>query len=433
MNAIWAVVARLVTMVTSFGSGVVISRLVIGEAGVDSFALYSLVAALPALVPFADMGTGAVLVNSLARESDPVENRTVRAELRTVLRIMTIFAGGLMLLNLILLVTGGWRVVLGAAHVDGADVAVFACISIFALSIPLGIWSRLLLGMRRNHIVILIQGAQPVIALLIIWCICRVENQNNSLLLIVAPYVALTAVALIGSLVADRSVSGLLRGAALEVAHPVSHPGVRVMNVGWPMLVQALTPPITTQLGRFILAQTTTAYALAQYGLLNQVVTPLIGLVSAAGMTLWPYYSRARERGHRSLNPLILVGVFGFASTIAVGVWLLVADPMFAIMSDEKIRVPASLIACFGAQVLVQALVYPLGMSIMSPAGIRFQLLPAVLVAVSTVIGIVLLAPTWGIVAAPLVSAAAVLAFQVLPFSVYVARERRARPIGPNE
>ena len=78
----------------------------------------------------------------------------------------------------------------------------------------------------------------------------------------------------------------------------------------------------------------------------------------------------------------------------------------------------------FGTMITMQAIVYPLGMFIMDPPGIRFQVIPALLMTVSTVGLSALSTPRIGVLGPLLANAVSVCVFQVIPYLLYIHRNR---------
>lgn len=115
MNSLLALGARALTMVVSLVCGVITTRMILGETDIQHYALYSLLITIPSLLTFTDLGSGAVLVNAVATSDDIRTDRRLRLQVTSVGRILLMFATGLMLINTVLLVTGGWRALFGDA------------------------------------------------------------------------------------------------------------------------------------------------------------------------------------------------------------------------------------------------------------------------------------------------------------------------------
>ncbi|PZQ87804.1 MAG: hypothetical protein DI534_13580 [Leifsonia xyli] len=425
MSALRSTLARVATMAISLVCGILTARLVVGEAGVAEYALVSLLVALPSLVSFSDLGAGAVVVNSTAVSEDVRTDRMLQRQATTVARVILMFAGAVAVLDVLLLVTGGWRIVLGSAsEVPNAELAAFVCVAIYCVTVSLGLWQRILLGLHRNPLIILLQGIISPLSLAIVWLLLTTAPPWATSFLALGTFVATLTVAILGTLVADRLSAPLLHVVAREVLRPRRFPGVRVMDVGWPMFAQLLAAPLSLAVPRYVLAQSATTVELAQYALAGQVFFALSALVAAAGVALWPAFARARARGEIRRGPAAISALFGGGIVVATAVMALIGPWFFAIVSDGHVAVPLTVVLAFGAMITLQAILYPLGMFIMDKPGIRFQVIPALLMAASTIALTSVLAPSWGVEAPLLSNAFSVLVFQIVPFAIYIRRHR---------
>ena len=412
-------------MAISLVCGVLTVRLIIGGAGVEYYALYTLVASLPGLIAFSDLGSGAVLVNSIAVSDTPREDRVIRAQLTTVGRIMVGFAGSGMVLNAILYLTGAWRAILGdAGTIPGADLAAFVSLTIFCLGIPLGIWQRVLLGLHKNHWIILIQAAQGPLNLLLVWLLVSFAPPSAGTFLALSSMVSGFAIAAAGFGFALGALSPLLRRAMRDIPRVRSVPGVRVMHIGWPMLVQLISAPLSVALLRYILAQSGTTHEVAEYGAVGQVFFAVNGVVAAGGLALWPLFTRSRARGTLTRGPYAIAALFAVGAAVICAIVWAVSPWLFGFITNDSLEVSSATVIAFGLMVVCQAALYPLGMFLMDEAGIRFQMIPVALMTVSTIVLALLITPSLGAGGPVLANAASVLVFQVVPFAIYIARHR---------
>lgn len=433
MSALRSTVARFLTLAVSLVCGVLSARLIIGEAGVAYYALATLLIALPSLVSFSDLGAGAVIVNSVATSPNIRKDPALWRQATTVARVILMFAATVALVDVGLFVSGGWRLVLGSAgSVPDATLAAFVCVLIFCVTVSLGLWQRVLLGLGRNPVVILLQGVISPLSLLIVWVLLSVDEPELRSFLAVGTFIATLSVAVIGTVVTHRLSAPLLRVVAAEVLHPRRYPGVRVMDVGWPMFAQLLAAPLALTLPRYILAQSASQEELAQYAIAGQVFFALQALIGAAGVTLWPAFARARAAGNVTRGPFFFSLIFGGGAVAATLVVMVIGPWFFAIVSDGEVSVTTPIVLAFGLMITFQAILYPLGMFIMDRPGIRFQVAPALLMAASTVVLTIIVAPTLGVTAPLLANAVSVAVFQLLPFAVYI-RRNKARLYGRAE
>lgn len=435
MNTLKSIGAKAITMAIALICGLTTTRIIIADAGVHDYALYTLLVALPGLIAFADLGSGAVLVNRVATSDDPHHDPHLVGQVTTVGRIMLCFAAVAMILNTVMLTTGLWQSFLGdAGTISNAPLAAFLSITVFCCGIPLGIWSRLLLGLQRNHIIILVQGVQSPLTLLLVWAMLQTNLQALFPFLALGSLFAAFFVALSGFILASRFTRPLLGTAARRVPFPRRYPAVRVMDMGWPMLAQLIATPLSMQSQRFILAQFVSTAELAQYAMAGQFFFALQGLVSAAGLSLWPRYARARENGAATTGPMKMAALFAGGCILFTLGMALVGGWVFGFISGGKVEVPLSIIFAFGTMVAVQAALYPLGMFMMDTAGVRFQVLPTLLMAVTSVVLALVLTPLLGAIGPMIANSFAVVACQIVPYAIRIrrrAREAERTPVAP--
>lgn len=425
MNSLLALASKALSMAISLVCGVLTTRLVMGHAGVSYFALYSLLIALPSLLSFTDLGSGAVIVNAIAASDDPHHDPAVVDRLVSVGRILVGFAATSMLVNTVLLGTGGWSALFGqAGGLPNTDLAAFVCMTVFSLGVPVGVWVRIQLGLRRNHLVILVQALISPLTLLFVWITLQIPRAEALAFAAVGSFLASFIASAIGLSLTARATSPLVGTAMRALPHRKRHPGVRVMGVGWPMLAQLISAPIATASQRYVLAQSGTHGDIAEFGVAAQVFVALNGLVMAAGVALWPHYAAKRHRGELTEGPLRLSVVFAGGIVLAtLLVWVL--NPwLFGFITDGKLVVSSGTILLFGLMVALQGALYPLGMFIMDEPGIRFQVAPALLMAFFTFGLAVFLTPHLGAMGPLLANSVSVLVFQLIPFAIYIRRHR---------
>ena len=78
-----------------------------------------------------------------------------------------------------------------------------------------------------------------------------------------------------------------------------SSPGVPVLQLAWPLLVQMVALPIAMQTGRIVLSHRGDAAELAEYNLAAQLFGVVLGGIAMAGLALWPWFARGRSEDTR--------------------------------------------------------------------------------------------------------------------------------------
>lgn len=418
-----ALSARVLTSMTSAVFGILTARLILGSASVEVFALYALVVGLPMLLQFQDLGAGAALVNAVAEADRPDEDARVVSTLTSVWRITLRFAFAAMAVNVLLLLSGGWRLLLGDSGVmAGAVSAAFTCLAIWILLIPGGVWTRLLLGMRRNHLTILIQGVVAPAAFVSVWVLLHFGSAAHPYLA-AGQYVGMVVMTGIGVAVALRLLPNATRRGARQIFQPEA-PTARVMDVGWPMMAQLMSAPLAIASQRYVIAQYGTPLQVAEYAAAAQVFMALLGAVNGAGVALWPHFARQRAAGELRKGPLRLSLVMAGGVAAVVGVVLLVRRPLFEFTTRGEVDVSAPVVLAFGSMILLQAFLYPLGMFIMDKPGIRFQTIPVLVMAAGSLGGALLITPSLGVIGPILSNCCMVVGAQIIPFIIYIHRNR---------
>ncbi|MCD9153792.1 lipopolysaccharide biosynthesis protein [Aeromicrobium duanguangcaii] len=432
MNSLLALLAKGATTFTSMVFGILTARLILGTVGVEHYSLYALLVAIPALLTFSDLGAGAVLVNGVATSDDPRTDPQVRAQLTSVGRIVVCFAAAIQCLNTVLLLTGGWAALLGdAGQIPGAPSAAFACLSVFACGIPLGLWVRIMLGLRRNHLTILLQGLISPLNFLLVRLLLG-GGEDLSSYLAMSSYVASFIVGLIGLIVTARMTAPLVTRALRDIPRLRAVAGARVMDVGWPMLAHMIAAPIALSSQRYVVAQFGTTDDVAQYSVAGQVFFALMGLVVAAGAALWPRYARQRAHGDLRHGPWSLSAAFAAGMILASAMIWLVRDDLFGFITSGEVSVPSSTIVAFGAMITCSAVLYPMGMFIMDTPGIRFQVVPALSMAALSFGLSIALTRAMGVEGPPLAYVIATVVCQIIPVAIYIRRHRdRLYPLAP--
>jgi O-antigen/teichoic acid export membrane protein len=405
--------------------GIITSRLIIEHFGVDSYAQYGLLASLPALIPFADLGIGAAIVNTVAGSSDPRRDDAVHRVLTSALRVLLGSASVIAALSVVLLLTGMWPRLLGDGLLPDGEVVATICFVVFALTLPLGLGARVLVGLNRNPSQV---AAQAVVAPFILVCVSTsiITGIHAGGFVALFSYLAATASALVCLALAARSIGPQLKRAVWAVPRWRAEPGVRIMNTAWPMLVLMLSEAFAMQTDRVLISNRADSATLAQYNLSFQLFGIVLQTVSAAGIALWPMYARARSRGEvRSpFKPALVFLVAG----LVLGLMMAGLSPwLTALVSDGKIEVGGWILFGFTAWVGVQALKYPLGMYMTDAAGLRFQVVPSLMMMVVS-IGL-----SWWLIgevgaAGPAIGTAIAVGVCQIPAMVfYIVRDLRRR------
>jgi len=415
-------IAKIIVMGLSGVIGIVNSRLIIQHFGTEAYAQYGLLAALPALLPFADLGIAAVVINAVAGSSSPASDRTVRRTIVTAFRILLLSAAVIIAVGVVISVLGWWPAILGGGLMpDGGSLAAFLCLFTFAIVLPLTVGSRILVGLGRTSTQVASQAVVAPAMFLGLATLVAVSAPAGSFLAVLS-YIANALASLICLIMAARLIKPAIGKAIREVPFPRRYPGVPAIGVAWPMLVQMVALPIAMQTDRLLLSHLTHGDELAQYNLASQLFGLVLQTIAAAGVALWPIYAKARSEA-RIESPMKPTLWF-LAGGLGIGLVLAGLSPLLThFIAGGRFTLDPWLVGGFVVFVALQAAKYPAGMYMTDKRGLTFQVWP-ILVSVPLNLGL-----SWwliGVIGAggPIVgSAISVLLCQVIPNLWWVTRD----------
>lgn len=420
-----AAATKVVVMGVTGLVGLVTSRLIIQHYGVEAYAQYGLLASLPSLVPFADLGIAAVIINAAAATTDPRVDRMLRRTIVSALRVLLVSGGLIAITGLTLSALDLWPTILGPGLLEGGGWVAGACVVILGVTLPLTIGARLLVGLGHNTTQIATQALTAPIILTLVGVSVLLGLPAGEKLAMFA-YIASTTVAATSLYIAARLIAPQLGDAARAVPRLRSEPGVKVMNLAGPMLVQMLALPIAMQTSRIMISHLGGSAALAEYNLGAQLFGIALQTVSAAGIVLWPMYARARAE-ERVDSPYAVTIWFLLGGLVLAGGMAVLSPVLVGIVAADMFTLDPLLIASFVVFVAVQAAKYPIGMYMTDVRGLRFQMLPTIIM-VPLALGVSFwLIPLIGPAGSVLAVTSAVVLCQVIPNVLYVRRDMRIR------
>ena len=406
--------------------GIITSRLIIEEFGTAAYAQYGLLATFPTLLPFADLGIAAVVINAGAGSSAVRTDEFVRRTIVTALRVLLVSGGVIAAVAAVITLAGWWPVLLGEGLLpEGGSLAAGLCLAVFGLVLPLTVGQRILVGLRRTSTQVASQSVVAPFMFLAIGSAVMLSLPAGSYLAVVS-YVANALVSVICLVVAARALSPQLGRAVRLVPRVRSYRGVPVLGLAWPMLVQMIALPVAMQTGRLLLSHLAGPDELAQYNLASQLFGLVLQTIAAAGIALWPIYASARSAG-RVESPAVPTLWFLLGGLLLGGALAAVSPFVAGFVSGGQIALDGWMLGAFVLFVGLQAAKYPIGMYMTDKTGLTFQVAP-ILVMVPLTLGL-----SWFLIgeigaAGPVLgSAVAVALCQVVPNLWYVSRDLSRR------
>ena len=401
-------------------------NLIITRFGAQAYDQYALIATFPALLPFADLGLGAVIFNTVAAADDPARSTQVQRAIMTAVRILTVSALVFGLVGIALLVTGLWPVLLGSGLMPGGEVTATLCLLVFAAGLPLAVGQRIIVGLGRSSVQVAAQGVVAPLMLLAVVLLMWSGVDPAGQTLSIWSFLANSTVSVICLVLAWKWTSPALKEALRDVPRLRSVRGAKVRDIVGPNLVISILTPMALQVDRLLLSHWGSPGELGVYHLSNTFFQMLSQTVMVASIAMWPVFAKARARGEVR-SPMRATVVFAGLALAGGTVLALFVPWATDLVSDGALRAGWALCAAFVVYIAVDAAKYPLSMYMTDARGLRFQIIPISLL-IPAKIGLAwLLIPRLG-AAGPLVaSAIAVVLCQFVPYSLYVRAELRRR------
>lgn len=421
--------ARVIILPVNAVLGLLSTRLIIEHFGQGAYLQYGLLVGIAALLPFADLGISAAIMNAVGESDHPARDDRVRRVLITSMRILFGAMVVIVMTAVVLTLAGAWPPLLGEGLLPGSGpIAAGLCLGVYGLNLLVGFGERILIGLGKNHVAILVLGLQTPVMLVVIVVVTLLGLPAGGYLAVMA-YVVLLVLGAVMLARAARLVRPVVGQAARAARHVRTERGGRVFDVGWPLLVQMVALPVALQTDRIVVSHLSSLDELAKYTLGSQLFAPVLAVIGSAGAVLWPIFARARAQGSDEgvTSPNTLAVGFAAAAAVVCVVIAAVSPWLAAGASDGSIELPVSVLAAFSALMVVQAARYPLGSYLTDAPGLRFQawlilgMLPVNL-ALS-----VLLTPALGAVGPLLGSIVSMTVFQLFGTWWFVRRERRRR------
>ena len=404
--------ARVLVLPISGVATLITARAISTHYGTDAYAIFSLVASLPFLIPVADLGMGAALTNAAA--ALPEKYRFFRDTLQRTRVILFTVSAASFLISGALGALGWWGILLGLPSTPATNWGTAAAIAIFGIAIPGSLGARVLLGIGRNTVVVLIQGLTSLVTLSVV--LVLVSTDSSIGIMLPGSMLGLLITNWLCSLVAFRSRPVLQAGHDTREHSGQPHRKVNVWSTAAPMLIISFALPLTFQSHRLVVSWTSDLHELAIYSAAAMVFLPVLSVVQVAGQSLWGDFAKARVTG-ASVNRLFVIalrvstglGIAGALSLLGLG------PSLAGWATGFQLDPPLELFAAFALVVVLQAIHAPSGMYLTTAEGLRFQAVTTGIMAVVSLPLSVLLTSSLGAIGPVLATATALLTCQLIP------------------
>jgi O-antigen/teichoic acid export membrane protein len=408
-------------------SGVISAGLIIRATGESAYGLVSLVATVGLLIPFVDLGIGAVVTNAVSQAPDPASDRHALDVVRRAYRVLTLISLGVAVCALVVLTTDTWEALLGLRTGSEDRWAITAAMIIFGFTIPAGLGLRMLIGADRNELAVLVMMSSSLLGL--IFTVIMYAGGVRGIWFVLPSLTGALVGNMIGTLLALRvtGIGGNLLG-------PITR-GLATKDLlegsMWLFFV-SVGIPFGLQVQRVVLSHLSTPEQLSKYALMAQMYGLAWSVFSTAALSFWPIFAKRRNDPAETTRLWLRTTLLFGAGGAVCGLGMIVLGPWAGdVLSGDQIGVSSSLAAAFAVLLVVQCLHLPSGVLLVSPSEARWQTMCIGAMAMTSVVAAVAVAPERGALGVVVVTAIAVLFCQVCPDLLRVPSLIR-RPVPEN-
>lgn len=424
--------SRLLVLPITAALNLLSARIIWSSTVPQVYGVVLLISTLGMLLPFADFGVGAPIMTVLASSADPSNDDRVLHVLRAAFRTLLLSAVGFSGLALLLFVTGSWGHVLGsgAKHLTGAPAAATTVVVAFALALPLSSGQRVLIGMGRTELAVLLSvvaagGTFGLVVLL------HEVGAASWLYAVAAPVGACAMNA--STFVAAARVSRLplLRILRSSLSRAGRATATSLREQALPMLVLTVAVPVALQTDRLVLSHAGSASSLTAYALAAVLYAPAFGLAQTAATALWPVGAERRAGGHSNAELWRFATLAFVVMGAAMGLALIAFGPVMArwLSHSSALAPSTSVWVAFGLLLALQVGAMPTSMLLTTTEGLRFQAACAAAFAGVKVVLSLWLARPLGASGPVIASCLAVAALLIAPTSVYAWKRGLQTPV----
>lgn len=415
-------IARVLTLPFTAAATVVTTYLLVKELGIEPYAYVVLVGALFQLIPFADLGMGAAVVNASARRLESREQSALAlATAGAAFRVLTLSAAVIILTVFFIGHLGAWPSLLGLPEslAASSNWAIGVVILPFALSLPFGIGQRILIGEGRNHMVGYAGILGPIMATATTYALLNIGV--DPLVLGIATPAGILVVSIVCFTLALKRSGWRFRDVVRRRRRRYKP---KLWNAALPMMIISITVPLALQSDRLVLSHFSQTIELSEYSIAAQMYVPCFSIIAMAAVALWPIFSRSGASSlslwSKAISSLAAAGV------ALASIFVLLVGPVAELITEGKIAVHLDLAMAFGTLLVVMACHQASAVLLTSPAHLAFQAVCSTAMLIVNLGLSVTLAPILGASGVVWSSAIAVFITQLVP-CIYKA-QRYMRP-----
>ncbi|MER9829155.1 hypothetical protein NKJ51_12310 [Mesorhizobium sp. M0134] len=409
--------------VVSVGSGLITVPLTIGYLGPELYGMWATIVSFIAILSFADLGLGNGVLSGVADAAGRDDLATARRYVSSGYLALTLIAGVFAVVFAITFPLVEWssffNVKTPLAMSEAAPaVAVFA--ACFICGIPLAVVQRVQLGMQRGFLAAAWQCVSGLLTLVGLLAAVFLEAPLPWLILVFAGVPVL--VNALNSFTFYRNIG---RAVAPSVRLASWIAGRRIARIGSLFFVLQVVVAVAYASDTFLVAHLVDASSVASYNVPERMFGMVSIVIGMALTPLWPAYGEAIARGdhgwvRQTLRRSLITAVpIAAAATIAIAI---VGPYLLSLWVGDKIMIVPGLLWGFALWKTVETAANTFGAFLNGSNVIMQQVVISILTAIAALSLKLYLVPLYGVAIVPWSTAAAFLAFTILPYTIWLTR-----------
>ena len=257
---------KTISLVTGFIANLITTRILLENYGMNIYATFATITAIPMLLPFADMGLGQVVYNNFIREKNITKRKELFARVFFATTTITLVLG-LLLILAETLISILWK------KQDSYIEIIFQIIFITFASVPFSLTYRILQAEKKLHNVLLVQSIIPVLICFLIIIVSYFRESYSKFFLIIpsASYFFITLVTFL-TFKSYRLIS--------KQKFKFFDISKKERSTGWLSIGCLVSSILLLQLPRIILTNHLQFTVVAKYSLVLLVLLPVTSIVS---------------------------------------------------------------------------------------------------------------------------------------------------------
>lgn len=365
-DALSSILLRSATLPVSALSVIVTTKIVIESAGIENYAIFSILITLPLLIPISDFGISVAITDAVAKHG--TESKAFYGVWRSSRRMLLVISALTVCAGLAVTTASLWSELLGVPESTQAEIAGFIMTTHLALTIYLGAGQRVLLGLQKQKLFLVFSITAAPLSLLMVSLAVRLQP-NNLAAVVLCYSIGQLVPAIFCYLYACKQVppkKKACKATAVFSYRPI-------LRTAFPMMIISIALPLTYQSDRVFLAHQGTTIHVAEYSLASTVYMPVLSILTVGSQSLWPMFMNS-QRENANLRQSYKTSLFWF-STLGAGLmvayWTLA--PLVAGFMSPDVSVDPYVFFFFGIMLFIFGVHASPGMLLMDFRGRMFQ------------------------------------------------------------